>query len=277
MYLFRTFLLVAISFLVAACGNPYEDGKAALAKLDYDTALPKFKKASHDGNVDATLMVADMYRKGQGGGVNEEEAVRWYKLAAEKGSAEAMFNLGEMYRKGYFPNNGGRVILSNEEALRWYTLAADKGHAGAQFISAMLLMADPNKDQSRVLGLLKSAAISGVKLEDWGDPISAIVSFYNNNKDFVRAYKWAVIRKFKIDDPKEKNRYDYLIEQIEAFPNYSEAKCLKNIEDVKIMTRINIPDNLCEKQENINFTIADLKQAAELAKLCLANNLKDCE
>lgn len=277
MSLIRAFICTAISVLLVACGNPYEEGKVALSKLDYDTALSKFKKSSSSGNVDATLQVAEMYKKGQGGGVNEEEAVRWYKLAADSGNAEAMFNLGDFYLKGYLPNNSGRVILSKEEALRWFTLAAEKGHPGAQYIAAWHLMNDPTKDQSSVIRWLRNAASNGVKLKDWSDPIGSIVIFYDNNKDFLKAYKWSIIYQSKIDDPKEKNKFDYLMKHIEGLPNYSESKCLKSMAYVIKNTGINLPSDSCEKQENINFTFADLKQAHELAGHCLANNLKDCD
>jgi len=262
--------------LLSGCGNPYEQGNAALKKLDFDTALSKFKEASNNGNVDATLQLAQMLRKGQGGGVNEEEAVRWYKIAADKGNAEAMFNLGEMFYKGYLPSNGGRVVLSKEEGLRWYTLAADKGHTGAQYISAWFLMNDLTKDQSRVLGWLKNAVLSGVKVKDWSHPIGSLVMFYYGKKDYLKAYKWALIYRSRIDDPIEKNKFDFLIKEIEELPNYSESKCLKGMAAIKKYTGFNVSDMHCEKQENVHINSTDLKQAADLAIQCLANNLRDC-
>jgi hypothetical protein len=273
MFIFRSFVCVSFSLLLAACGNPYEEGKAALAKLDYDTALAKFKKAASSGNTDAIMQVAEMYKLGQGGGVNEEEAVRWYRLAADKGNSDAMFNLGEMYRTGYMGVRG--LTRSDEEAIRWYVLGADKGSGKAALLAAHHLIAKSRIDDRKYLEYMKLALLQSVSVEGWPDPISSIGSYYYSKGDFVSTYKWRMIFRTANQDPKRNGYWDYQIDEIEALPDYSEKKCL----DIELSVRKLVP-NLgaikCAKQESVTITRTDLMRAKEEARLCVENKFKGC-
>jgi hypothetical protein len=93
---------------------------------NYTTASQWLTKAANKDNVEAMLLLADIYDEG-GPGIKADpvRAVTWYKKAAEKGSADAAYELGEMYEFG----NG--VEKSMPEAVRWYREAANDGDGDA--------------------------------------------------------------------------------------------------------------------------------------------------
>ena len=82
--------------------------------------------AAEQGHAEAQYILGLMYGSGRGVLKDEAEAVRWYRLAAEQGHATAQQNLGRMY------HNGRGVSKDDVEAARWFRLAAEQGLATAQ-------------------------------------------------------------------------------------------------------------------------------------------------
>lgn len=93
---------------------------------NFTTASQWLIKAANKDNIDAMLLLADIYDEG-GTGIKKDPAktLSWYKKAAQKGSADAAYELGEMYEEG----NG--VTKNMPEAVKWYKLAAGKGDVDA--------------------------------------------------------------------------------------------------------------------------------------------------
>jgi hypothetical protein len=256
----------------------YQEGKLALAKLDYDTALVKFKTAAFAGNVEAILQVAHMYRIGQGGGVYEEEAVRWYRLAADKGNAEAMYNLGEMFKSGHFGTRG--LIRSDEEAMRWFILAAEKGHAKALDSASFVFYLGETKYanyEKKILNLLKSSLSRNQKIDNFnaGD---RIMYFYLRKGEIIQAYKWA-----RILELTEFNSSIYKLEMVNSYMTgigrlLSDAKRECTSADDAIST-LNLPfrSYQCTGLGRVDFDANDLERAKKLAIRCIESRFDDCE
>lgn len=63
-------------------------------------AMQVYRKAAHQGNVDAELRLGDYHYYGYGTPVDLDAAVTHYRVAAEVRSPQAMFNLAYMYARG---------------------------------------------------------------------------------------------------------------------------------------------------------------------------------
>jgi TPR repeat protein len=258
----------------------YQEGKIALAKLDYDTALVKFKTAAFAGNVEAILQVAHMYRNGQGGGVYEEEAVRWYRLAAEKGNAEAMYNLGDMYNSGFYGTRG--PMTSKEEALRWFILAAEKGNAKASASLAMDYLGKTKyaNYEKRILKLLKNPLRSDQII---GNPIvgDRIMTFYVDRGAFVQAYKWARIMELtEFNSPIYKlEMAKYHMRSIESLLQDAERQCTSSTDVIRRRSIGNpiLDSYQCTGLGRIDFDANDLERAKKLAIRCIESRFDDCE
>lgn len=78
------------------------------------------------GDKRCQVVVADMYRNGQGVARDLVQAAHWYRKAADQGEAVAQNQLGWMYAEGLgLPRDVG-------EAFRWHRRAADQGNTAAQ-------------------------------------------------------------------------------------------------------------------------------------------------
>jgi TPR repeat protein len=88
--------------------------------------IEQLKKAAAQGKADAQYELGMCYQNGEGVGLDEEEAVRWYLAAATQGNARAQYSLA----LGYF--NGSGVKKDEKEAIRWYCMAAQQGDEIAQ-------------------------------------------------------------------------------------------------------------------------------------------------
>ena len=62
--------------------------------------INELKQQAEQGNADAQLELASLYRNGQGVVQSYEKAVEWYTKAAEQGYAQAQNDLGVCYKNG---------------------------------------------------------------------------------------------------------------------------------------------------------------------------------
>jgi TPR repeat protein len=125
----RALLALAVSVVVigGALAGPFEDGRAAYDRGDYETALRLFRPLADQGVAAAQTMLGVMYGDGRGVQQSHAEAGRWFRLAAAQGNADAQNNLGSMYELG------SGVERDDAEAARWYRRAADQGDALGQY------------------------------------------------------------------------------------------------------------------------------------------------
>ena len=115
-------LLLLSSALVQA---GFDEGVAAFAKGDYQTAFKEWKPLAEQGDVDAQYNLAQMYRMGQGVPPNNAKTLYWYQKAAEQGHANAQSNLGVLYA------NGEGIPQNFKLAYILFNLAASNGGADA--------------------------------------------------------------------------------------------------------------------------------------------------
>ena len=94
---------------------------------DVETARAMLQRAARFGNPDAALLLGTLYDSGDGIAADPREAVRYYRFAAREGRAAADFALGLIYEEG---RSGVPQDLG--EAAQRYRAAADNGHGAAQ-------------------------------------------------------------------------------------------------------------------------------------------------
>jgi TPR repeat protein len=97
-------------------------GLIAYQKKDYATALREWKPFAEEGYAYAQLMLAGMYREGEGIPQDYGTAIKWYRVLAKRGDNVAHFALGEMYRAGH------GVSQDLVKAHMWFNLSAASGH-----------------------------------------------------------------------------------------------------------------------------------------------------
>lgn len=105
------------------------------------------EQQAEQGNVDAQLELAFLYRDGLLCNRSDEKAEYWTLKAAEQGDVTA---IGCQYYYGY------EVEKSYEKALEWYTKAAEMGNARAQYCLGSLYHDGQVAMQSYLKGVDKS-------------------------------------------------------------------------------------------------------------------------
>ena len=89
-------------------------------------------KLAHNNDPVAEYQLAQMYLKGEGAPVNEEEARIWLERAADHGNAEAQFAFSIVLREGH------GVVQDFERAAKLTRMAAESGHSVAQFALGLM-------------------------------------------------------------------------------------------------------------------------------------------
>jgi TPR repeat protein len=138
--------------------------------IDYSEALKLFRKASEQGNVDATNNLGVCYEEGNGVAKNLERAKHFYKKASDRnhscgtnnygyifllekkfddafkmfqiakalGSIESSYNIGYMYETGVLNNSNNTHDMEN--AYMYYLEASEKNHKKSQLKIAQFMM-----------------------------------------------------------------------------------------------------------------------------------------
>lgn len=107
-------------------GASVEEGLAAYAQGDYETAMANCQPLAEEGNVEAMFCVGQMYANGFGVAMDDAQALKWYGLAAGEGHPEALYRLALMHA------NGWGVAMNDVPAAGFYRLAAGFGYMPAQ-------------------------------------------------------------------------------------------------------------------------------------------------
>ena len=103
----------------------YQNGMAALASADYETARGVFRPLAEQGVVRAQVQLALMHENGYGVPQDYVEARNWYLKAAAEGDVQGQLALGRIYFMGL------GVSQDLVRAYMWFILAAEKGDASA--------------------------------------------------------------------------------------------------------------------------------------------------
>lgn len=91
------------------------------------SGIERTRAAAAAGDLNAQVLLARAYFRGEGVPQDDGKALELYREAARKGHAEAQNALGFMH------GNGRGVPLDERAALEWFHKAAEQGHAAAQF------------------------------------------------------------------------------------------------------------------------------------------------
>ena len=96
------------------------------AAKDWSSARQLCATEGEQGNAEAARRMGMMYLRGDGGAINEADALGWLQRAASRDDREAQYELGRLFQSSPRYRNEG-------QALHFLTRAADAGHAAAQF------------------------------------------------------------------------------------------------------------------------------------------------
>ncbi len=101
----------------------------AYDRSNYASALKVWLPQAKSGDVNAQVMVGEIYEKGLGSLSDPAMAFMWYKKAALKGDSNAQINLGHLYEKGL------GVEKNLPKALNWYRKASGLENTDLEFAS----------------------------------------------------------------------------------------------------------------------------------------------
>ena len=140
------------------------------------TPIHALAEQAEQGNVDAQLELAFLYRNGQGVEQSHEKAVEWWNKSAEQGNATAQSVLGICYA------NGQGVEKAFEKAVEWYTKAVEQGDAVAQCNLGECYEYGHGVEQSyeKALRYYIKSALQGEKTACEG-----VASIAKDNKDLI--------------------------------------------------------------------------------------------
>jgi uncharacterized protein len=98
--------------------GPLEDGRDAILRSDFATALQLLRPLAEQGDARAQGNLGFMYHQGYGVPQDFAEALKWLMPSAEQGDASSQDMLGAMY------DNGDGVLQDFIQAHMWYNLSA---------------------------------------------------------------------------------------------------------------------------------------------------------
>ena len=122
-------LALAMALLVGSAGAQagLKEGVYAFHRGNYSVALKELSPLAEKGDVEAQLILGDIYSGVRGIPQDQAKAASWYRKAAKQGSAPAQTLLGVMYESGI------GVPQDDKEAISLYYKAAEQGFAEAQY------------------------------------------------------------------------------------------------------------------------------------------------
>ena len=125
---------------------------------DYNT----FFAAAKSGDIDAQMILGEMYLDGIGIEADHQKAFFWLSKAARSGDSQAQYLLGFMYE------NGLKVASNIKRAVKWYTEAALQGDILAQYNLAIIYKegkGEVEKDMKKAFKWLTLVQESKKKIE----------------------------------------------------------------------------------------------------------------
>jgi len=113
-----TLSLFAASFLIQNVLKMYQDNSLK----DNPQIIKKLEKLAINNDVDASFLLATIYKNGKTGIVDYNQSYKWYKKAAILGDSDAMLMLGWIYYEGRISKG-----VDIEKAKYWFSKAARLG------------------------------------------------------------------------------------------------------------------------------------------------------
>ena len=122
---------ILVSGIVLYASN-FNSGIKLLDKGMEQKSSEVFFTAAKAGDLDAQMLLGEMYLDGIGVKVDHQKAFFWLSKAAKRGDVEAEYLLGFMYE------NGLNVATDIKRATKWYTKAALQGDVLSQYNLAII-------------------------------------------------------------------------------------------------------------------------------------------
>lgn len=152
--------ILAIICLTTATGAVragYDEGVAAIERMDYATALQAFRAAADRGHPGAQYYLGRMHMMAEGVAADYDKAAAYFGKAAAQGNSNAQYYLGVLYYRG------AGVSRDLEKAVKWYAAAAAQGDRVAQYSLGVMYAAGVGvpRDDVQALALFIQAASRG--------------------------------------------------------------------------------------------------------------------
>ncbi|MCM2310570.1 MAG: caspase family protein [Steroidobacteraceae bacterium] len=112
----------------------------AYDRADLRSALAAWLPTAEQGDVEAQVIVGEVYERGLGVAPDFAAAARWYEIAAKAGNKRAQVNLGHLYEQGL------GVVADARAALEWYARAAGRSAPVEIDVDAPIAPAAPSLD-----------------------------------------------------------------------------------------------------------------------------------
>lgn len=197
------FALLVVAVCCAVTGialadpyNPYADGKAALLKGDYATALKIWRPMAERGDPAGENGLGYLYNCGCGVPQDIDKAIEWYRRAIDQGFIKAEYNLGVLHASARW----GRADPA--EALHWLREAAQHGFGPADFELGEIYHDGRGvpRDAAKALAYYRVAAAQ--QFAQAQDVIGYMYAGGDGVKqDRVAAYAWFALAAANTDDP----------------------------------------------------------------------------
>jgi len=109
-----------------------ENHKGSVEKINYSKPFEYCLSSAQEGNVQAQMIVADFYNRGNFIEKNVEQSFKYFKMAADSGNPIAQFKVAVMYE------NGTGVEKNVENSFKYFKMAADNESTNSQFNVAVM-------------------------------------------------------------------------------------------------------------------------------------------
>jgi len=139
-------LAMALAAGAALAAAPESPG-AAYRRGDFAEAIRLVTPQAKKGQMDAQMMLGQMYLKGEGVPPDAVKGVEWIRMAADQGSDLAASQMG------LFAANGTGGPPNTAAAAAWYRKAAHQGYADAAYNLAVLYHGGRGVERSDALAL----------------------------------------------------------------------------------------------------------------------------
>jgi len=113
-----TISLFATSLLIQNILKMYQNNQLK----DNPQMIKKLERLARNNDVDASFLLATIYKNGKTGVVDYNKSYKWYKNAARLGDSDSMLMLGWIYYEGKISQG-----VDIEKAKYWFNRAAKLG------------------------------------------------------------------------------------------------------------------------------------------------------
>ncbi len=165
--------LQAPSQIMLKGSNPADLAFGAYQRGYYLTALKLALPRAESGDPAAQTLIAELYWKGLGVGLNQKKATKWYEFAAVGGNREAQFAYANILLRG------NQVPTNKRLSEKYMREAANAGHHQAQFNMGQIITAKRPTWQGfkQALPFYQAAAEAGIP-----DAQYALANIYSEAK-----------------------------------------------------------------------------------------------